>query len=237
MRHTRFVILSYARSGSSLLTETLHQHPQIYCHGEIFHEDAEWHIREECRHSIDLSQRSLRPIDYCYSVLAFTNGRQAAGFKMWRNQAPDACLALLGDPNVLKIILERDNRLAQLSSFLLAEQTAIWNVPAGPQQWEAPPPPQQVPFKRKQFLNYIKNVEETFAFYNENARGRRLHLRFRRLNFASVFEFLGVSQIQTTPATQKLYSDDILARFTPESRPAVISLLAEIGRPEWAREG
>ncbi len=47
---TRFVILSTQRSGSTVLTRTLDEHPDIFCAGEIFHESkegihhAEWHF-------------------------------------------------------------------------------------------------------------------------------------------------------------------------------------------------
>ncbi len=47
---TPFVILSTQRSGSTVLTRTLDEHPDIFCAGEIFHESkenihhAEWHF-------------------------------------------------------------------------------------------------------------------------------------------------------------------------------------------------
>ena len=41
----RFVVLSEARSGTSLLTETLNTHPEITCHGEVFHPNPDWHFR------------------------------------------------------------------------------------------------------------------------------------------------------------------------------------------------
>jgi len=47
---TRFVILTTQRSGSTVLTRTLDEHPDIFCAGEIFHEfktnihHAEWYF-------------------------------------------------------------------------------------------------------------------------------------------------------------------------------------------------
>ena len=47
---TRFVILTTQRSGSTVLTRTLDEHPDIFCAGELFHESKagvhhpEWHF-------------------------------------------------------------------------------------------------------------------------------------------------------------------------------------------------
>jgi hypothetical protein len=50
MMNSHFFILTAPRSGSTVLTRTLDQHPEIFCAGELFHPGddiyhPEWHFR------------------------------------------------------------------------------------------------------------------------------------------------------------------------------------------------
>ena len=50
LMNSHFFILTAPRSGSTVLTRTLDQHPEIFCAGELFHPGddiyhPEWHFR------------------------------------------------------------------------------------------------------------------------------------------------------------------------------------------------
>jgi hypothetical protein len=238
MELARFVILSSPRSGSSLLIESLHQHPSIFCHGEIFHEKIEWHIRSEFLDRYGIEQRDTDPINFAYSILEFANGRSAVGFKMWMSQNKQVCQTLLQDPTVKKIILVRSNTLAMFASEQLAIKTGIWNVapkvPVGRLREE-----NKARFARDWFLQYLQYQVEQLAWYKKEAVGDVMEVTYvdvANMRVSAIFDFLGVGFSKVEPKKQRLYSADIIGRFEIQSRAEVEKLLADIGKNDWATE-
>ena len=236
----KFVVFSQARSGTSLLVETLNYHHDIYCHGEIFHEVTEWHIRKEYLSTFGLPNRQFNQVEFCYSVLSFTNGRTAVGFKMWLDQAPNAGIALLKDENIKKIILTRENRLAQFSSIVLAKKTGVWNITVRKDhklQTIAHPP--TIEFSATAFKKFVEYQDNLFKTYENAARGEILRLKYvdvARLEFGKIYDFLEVEFVPPEPAKQKLYSSDILSRFHPSHESEILEVLASMGKTEWVSE-
>jgi len=236
----KFVVFSQARSGTSLLVETLNNHCDIYCHGEIFHEVTEWHIRREYIAAHGLPNRQSSQTEFCYSVLSFTNGKAAVGFKMWLNQAPEAGLALLGDKNIKKVILDRENRLAQFSSIILAKETGLWNltIPKDGKLRTVGKPP-TIGFSTPAFKKFVEYQNNMFGTYESAARGEILRLKYvdvARLEFDKIYSFLEVDCVTPEPAKQKLYSSDILSRFHPSHESEILDVLLAIDKPEWVFE-
>ena len=236
----KFVVFSQARSGTSLLVETLNNHYNIYCHGEIFHEITEWHIRPEYIAAFGLPDRQSKQVEFCYSVLSFSNGTAAVGFKMWLDQALDAGLVLLKDANVRKIVLARENRLAQFSSALLAKENGIWNL-AVPKDGKSQPLGNfaTVGFSAIGFRKFIEYQDSLARTYESYGRGEILHLKYvdvARMQFDRIYDFLGVKSVTPEPAKQKLHSSDILSRFHPSHKNEILDVLAALGKPEWAFE-
>lgn len=129
----KFVILSDSRSGTSLLSETLNSHPDIVCHGEVFHPTPASHIKiHEDEITIDdlVSLREQDPAKFM-DVIYNRPNVQAVGFKMWRSQNPEMCDSLMEDESVAKIIYERTNVLARYASSRLVKATGIYNLKAG----------------------------------------------------------------------------------------------------------
>jgi LPS sulfotransferase NodH len=237
---TKFVVFSQARSGSSLLVETLNNHYDIYCHGEIFHEITEWHIRKEYVAAFGLPDCQSSQVDFCYSVLSFANGRQAVGFKMWLDQAPDPGLVLLKDENIKKIILIRENRLAQFSSAVLARETGVWNLTIHKDcKLQTVDNPPRIGFSATAFKKFVEFQDNIFKTYESAGRGEILRLKYvdvARLEFDKIYDFLGVELVAPEPAKQKLYSSDILSRFHPSHKNEILDVLATLGAPEWISE-
>lgn len=240
-RARRFVLFGAARSGTTLVVSTLNLHPEIVCHGEIFHETAPQ------RHLVaGLSEADFSTIDRFsdrYLEMAFSageaEGAAAVGFKMWRQQAPERASQLLADESVDKIIMERTNLLALYSSVMLARKTRVWNVAAG----EAPPKRMagaRIAFDRDEFDAMAADRTALFDGYRAEARGRVLGITYDGVvarGFSEALAFLGVSDVPLAPAETKLHSSDILERFTPGTRAAALRAIEAHGHPEWAREG
>jgi LPS sulfotransferase NodH len=236
----KFVVFSQPRSGTSLLVETLNNHYDIYCHGEIFHELTEWHIRKEYISAFGLPDRHSSRIEFCYSVLSFTNGRAVVGFKMWLDQAPDAGVVLLKDKNVKKIILTRENKLAQFSSAILARETGVWNltIPRDGELRILETPP-TIGFSATAFREFTEYQDSLFEIYESAGRGEILHLKYvdvARLEFGKIYDFLEVELVVPEPTKQKLYSSDILSRFHPSHKNEILDVLGTMGKPEWVFE-
>lgn len=235
---TRFVILSEARSGTSLLTETLDSHPEITCHGEVFHPDPAWHFRGSMAEWSTDALLKLRAEKAAFLDRVFDQPDvKAVGFKMWRIQAPDECERLLADGLVSKIILERRNKLSQFSSTLLAHQTGVWNLGADAGDRHLRPAP--LVFNAGAFRNFVAFQEDTFAYYRSEAVGPVLNISFSSLvqdGFDRVQDFLGVQGRPLDPQKRRLHGTDILARFQQADHAAIRAELESLGQPGWATE-
>jgi LPS sulfotransferase NodH len=238
MKPVRFVVLSSPRTGSSLFVEALHQHPAIYCHGEIFHEMSEWHIRPEFIEKIGIGERQENGIKFAYSILNFSNGCAAVGFKMWIFQHKDACMALLGDPNVKKIILKRDNKLAMFASEQLAISTGIWDVVPGV-PIDKFREKNKAKFMRQAFLGFVDHQAALFDSYRQHAVGDVLEIEYSdvaNLRLGPIFTLLNVESVPLHATKQRIYSADIMSRFEPQYSDEIKEVLAEIGKQNWAAE-
>ncbi|SIQ90831.1 hypothetical protein SAMN05421641_11741 [Paracoccus thiocyanatus] len=237
---TRFAILSDARSGTSLLTATLNSHPDVICHGEIFHQaPKDYHIKVP-REEVDPEEvLSLRENDTQRFVELVYNrpSTKAVGFKMWRSQNPRYCDELLEDESVAKIIYERSNVLAKYSSSQLAKQTGIWNLNSGAERPDMLD--KKLTFNPEQFQNYVKRHKGMFNFYRANSKGRTLDISYLDVvnrGFSEVLDFIGVSPVALKPKKEKLHTSTILDRFEESEHDIIIKSLDEIGHSEWLHE-
>lgn len=236
---TKFVIMSDSRSGTSLLSETLYSHPEILCHGEVFHPNPVHHLRGTLKPlSVEEIKRRREedPARFIDEVFDQPN-YGAVGFKMWRAQNPEYCDRLLADPSVLKIIYERENVLARYSSSRLVKATGVYNMTPSGKRSQALE--KLVSFDAGSFRSYLERHRELFEHYRAKARGRVLDLTYSDLvrnGFSEVLTFLGVEDIPLSPQKARLHSSDILSRFEPDAQDTIFRTLNEIGRPEWRTE-
>lgn len=236
---TRFVILSEARSGTSLLTDTLDTHPEIACHGEVFHPNPEGHVRGTMADHAARDILALREDDVMLYLERVFNqpGVRTSGFKMWRNQAKVICDRLLSDASVAKIILERKNRLSGFSSKLLAHQTGIWNLSADGEKTS--PDPEPLVFRAQAFRDFVVYQDEIFQHYRDKTVGPVLDLSFKGLvesGFDAVQDFLGVTRHALQPQKRRLHGTSILSRFREADHPAIKAELDRLGHPDWVTE-
>ncbi|MFI7453480.1 sulfotransferase [Nonomuraea sp. NPDC049714] len=163
----KFVLLGHPRSGSTLVTVALQEHPDIRMFGELFHAEFQnrliayqWGISR--RPSTYMS--SERTQDWVYTDhqrgdrfledLVFgdpSEDRPAAiGFKFFYDhaRAPRAISAwdyLRDDPEVRIVHLVRENLLDCLISTMTAEHTRVWEIEAETYEKTPEPPPFVIP--------------------------------------------------------------------------------------------
>ena len=234
----RFVILSSARSGTSLLKETLAVHPDILTHGEIFHNKSEWHIHPQYLDAHDISYRYDDPVRFVKNILATPLDHRIVGFKMWRQQSEAACKYVLGSSDIVKVILERPNRLAALSSNLLAEKTNIWNIRVT-EGHIAPQRSQTVPFNPYLFARYREEQDRLFESYRKEARGPVINLTYPQVARLEIDELVDALEISNYPfkhQMRKLYESNIIDRFNVDDRQAILTELERLGCAEWLQE-
>lgn len=239
-QHKKFVILSAARSGSSLLTEACNRLDGVICHGEIFHEQADKHVLAAYRQARDMAVFAGDPTGFARSVLEFApDNTLAVGFKMWREQQPDVCRAMLEDEDVYKVILERKNKLAHFSSAQLARKSGVWN--AAPHRKTDFLADFKATFDQHAFEHYLANDADRFAFYRQCARGPVIDISYEDVaqhGPAQVAALLEIPFDAANYAHQKkrLHSDDILSRFEPDSATQAERFICDLGFAEWRHE-
>ena len=235
-----FVLLSAPRSGTSLFMTSLRQHPDIYCHGEIFHPTPKWHVLPEYVASAGSIDRESDPVSFVKSILSFSPGPSITGFKMWRMQSVEACEYVMSDTSIKKVVLDRPNRLATYSSLVAAKQTGVWNhEPGQPAELLKKSRDQQISFDPVHFKRYVSDLDEMFDTYKSDCQGKVLHLDYKDVStsdFGEIFNFLEIEKIGITQKKMKLLSPDILSRFEPSSHDLIHMTLNEIGKEEWVLE-
>lgn len=236
----KFVILSNARSGTSLLVSSLNAHPDVLCHGEIFHRRPRNHLKGGLAEldADEIARLRATPQELVSRAFSAAPAARAVGFKMWRIQNEEICTQLLDDESIGKIILERKNKLALFSSKFLARHTGVWNL-ASHRKRTAPVQAEPLRFDAKQLRKFVAQQSALFTFYRSHARGPVLDLTYRDLvtdGFAPPLDFLGVAQQDLTPGKQQLHSSDILSRFAEPDHPEIIRALEKLDHPEWITE-
>lgn len=235
----RFVLLSTARSGTTNFVATLGQHPDVYCHREVFLKNYQNTVRKEFCDTHDVPELRRDQVKYVKALHAFTPGPRCVGFKIFYVQAPKACNYLMADAGVKKIILERKNYLAQFSSLLISQASGMSHQRANAKKPRVQKLDSPIRFNVEEFRTFAERRAIIFQRYAQKSRGDVFALTYTQMNeavFPRVFEFLGLPPMAVSSQFTKLNSGDILSRFHQDDRQKVQDCLADLGHPEWASE-
>jgi LPS sulfotransferase NodH len=243
----RFVIIASPRTGSSNLANVLGGHPDILCNGNIFHPRNAWvfwpGISKRERKDL-FTERNADPRAFLEKVFTTGFGRAHVGFKIFEGQHDEILGELIDEPSIRKIVLYRQNVLANYSSALVARATGKYSLRAD-QKAAAPP---LVHFDANKFFEFMGEYN---AFYRTalerlNARAQAVHyINYEDtgdpLLLGALVSFIGAdpagfnSNAKAHKRQVKQNSSDIVARFSnPET---VREFLTENGLMNWAHEG
>jgi len=155
--NTKFVVLGFARSGSTLLTHLLKAHPGIVSYSEIFNTNN-W-----TRRKIPKPLAPLYTIDVQLNPKKFLNGywqthqtENCIGFKYLNNQCPLIEEAIITTHCLKKIIIYRENLLKQFVSYQIALRTKVWNSYQGIYD------PIKIMVDLPSFFKYAEKVNHTY---------------------------------------------------------------------------
>ena len=217
---TRFVILTTQRSGSTVLTRTLDEHPDIFCAGEIFHESkaqihhAEWHFpnwklvpgkQSKVNRLVNYPNLKLNAVKHLKKFYNDSDGSEAKGFKLMYSQmkqAPFIWQFILGNKckvivlirkNAFKMALSRYRMQATGTAHTTQQiQTEAINVPAQ-QLLQQTLQLQQV---NEKLLSLSASANRLVLYYEDFADWNGM---MRKTD-----EFLNVPYVETTPVLKKV---------------------------------
>ena len=107
----------------------LDSHPDILCHHELFNPEGihiAWSLRGSGFSLGDLPARQADPLGLLERAWQQHLDFRAVGFKLNIHGPPEVQAAVLEDPAVLKIVLERRSRIRSFLSEQIAERTGVW---------------------------------------------------------------------------------------------------------------
>ena len=171
MAKDNFVIIGTARSKTTLLVSYLQQHPEIFCHGELFNQRNIIHFGfpkalEDKRLSFiqDKQLRDEKPIIYIQKVYAHQRKLkgQIIGFKLLFAQQDAMIDYLLTQKRIKKIIPIR-NFLFTYTSMLFAQKTDQWRRQQGGERIVEKitlPPKTFLRNYQWNFLTYVKILQQ-----------------------------------------------------------------------------
>ena len=245
----RFMIIGSARTGSSHLVNMLGGHPDILCNGNIFH-PKEVHVfwpdgqitpalRVELR-----EQRLSDPAAFLERVSRADFGKRFVGFKIFEGQNDQILEQVIADCSVKKIVLYRDNVLANFSSKLAANRTGRYSVKEGAELREQ----EKVRFIPDDFISfhneYNRFYREVIASLNNATQSFHL-IEYEQINnpyfFSAAVSFIGAdpnrSPMESQPRKKqvKQNSPDICSRF--KNSDVVLDFLKNHDLLHWAHEG
>jgi LPS sulfotransferase NodH len=136
---TQFVILGRGRSGSNFLASLLRSHPEVFCFGEVFHNDRHdtifWDTPGFRVRAADVALREHDPVSFLdrevFGPVPKSIG--AVGFKLFYYHAQESHWRVLWDElqkrKQCRILhLHRRNELRAILSEKLAERTQLWSI-------------------------------------------------------------------------------------------------------------
>ncbi len=136
LAYRRFVIIGQARAGTTMLVSALDKHPEVLCHGEVFHPDGPFFGVPGMPDQSPILRhyRNLFPIAFMNALVfrGLQDGIHAVGFKILSRQLrwcrnPVLIDRLLSDGRTRFIQLYRENKLKMLLSLTFAKQSGVWS--------------------------------------------------------------------------------------------------------------
>jgi len=225
---SNFFILSAPRSGSTVLTRTLDQHPEIFCAGELFHPTdkiyhPEWHFhfwgkKKKKGFSRKIFSAANYVNGYIFAAgyikkfyVARKGNKPVRGFKLMIGHIKDfpTVWKYLRQHNLKVIVLVRKNTFREALSSFRARKTGLFHAQKGATTVEEKVYVNAASLKRRvdqleaikqSILNISEGMNRIVINYEEFAAWQSM------LN--KIFAFLDVKEINMEPALNRTSGDD-----------------------------
>ncbi len=224
---THFIIFTTQRSGSTVLTRTLDEHPEIFCAGELFHEinnihHPEWHFPSW---GLSEKNKTLRKFDKIINapnlrfravphIKKFFNvterSEKARGFKLMitHMRTMPYLWNYLKANDTKVIVLIRKNIFQTALSRLRKDQTRVPHsagVIAENKKFRMPPIKllkhlKDLDKSNDELLNYTEGMNRIVLYYEDFGQWNQM--------LDKVFTFLQVSPLTLQPVLSKISGQD-----------------------------
>lgn len=241
----KFVLVAEHRTGSTFLMSGLNSHDAIYCDNELYNHKAIIHYgggKNVERDTEAVWARNAAPIAYMEKYFSEEPSTKvkAKGFNMMLGNNAFVLMELLKGKYKL-IHLQRENKLAQYTSFLKGAKTKKWATKNAKIAKAQRQDTTKVDFRYVQFERWLhKQYTMSLQFSALCKTGNLDVLEIEYISAArgnvdvDICTFLGVEEKALTSQLHKQGSSDILERFN--NPKAAQKYLDVIGKPEWAQE-
>jgi DNA-binding MarR family transcriptional regulator len=180
------------------------------------------------------------PLGFLANVRSFTPHQACVGFKMWPSQSKLVYDAVLADPSIHKIIHQRTNYLASISSNEIARATGLSHLVSADQKKAARDMPRPLlRFDADALRRLTLRRRRQFLRTLERAKGPTLtttHLGLVQNGPAALYDFLGLAPFTPVARHKKVNSQNILARYHTDDHALILETLEELGVPDWVSE-
>ncbi len=124
----KFIVFGLPRSGTTYLMTTLTSHSRIICGGEQFNPWAIIDAHSAIRDPERVKERDYRAVEFGREIFRRYEKSKflAAGFKFMIGHSLDVLKDIASQDDLRFIYVQRDNKLAQASSWIKAERTQNW---------------------------------------------------------------------------------------------------------------
>jgi len=220
---TKFVIFTTQRSGSTVLTRTLDEHPEIFCAGELFQTSndihhPEWHFASwgitsnsftvqrfnKIVNYPNLRLRSIPHIEKFFSANA--KGEKARGFKLMFTQiktAPHLWQYLKDSDTKIIVLIRRNVFKTTLSRYRKAQNRVAHTNAAQAPKINFHVPGQKLINQMRELERVNKNLEQ----FSEGMNRLVIYYEdFREWNelMNKVQQFLSVTPVEMKPVLEKV---------------------------------
>jgi LPS sulfotransferase NodH len=135
-KYKRFVVASYQRSGSTMLTSALNSHPDVICYSEIYNIGRPMFMVDGMPENSNWLKkiRDIKPTDFLSRIIfrGYSPAIKSVGFKFFpehlrHNPYSGVLNKLIDDKSISCIHLIRRNQLAMYLSLVKAQRTGAWS--------------------------------------------------------------------------------------------------------------
>jgi LPS sulfotransferase NodH len=235
-----YTIICYPRTGSNYLVRLLNQHSDITAHSELFDKSVIYSTPQPISDPAVIAKRDDNPIIYLLHLFNECK-TPVCGFKLLLHHNKVVIDYVLENSFRL-LILERENVLAQYSSFLIARQTQQWTL----RKNKVTAQPEKLVWDESDFNEYREYRDKYVRDYTELYR--RVYQRqvpwmalsyqdlFVQETITKIFHFLDVQQDMSLNRNIliKQNTSHIVDRFIQSNR--VKEYLLRIDKHEWIIE-